>query len=112
MAGGTDWAIGGRLVCRRNDYSLDVRNGTAGTVVRLDPLGEHLDLFTDHGEIVRLPADYLAHARHGFALTGHVSQGESVDRTFVLASPERGGAEWAYAAASRQRHDLQVFVTA
>ena len=38
-------------------------------------------------------------------------QGESVDRTFVLASPERGGAEWAYVAGSRQRHDLQVFVT-
>ena len=111
VAGGTDWAIGDRLVCRRNDYSLDVRNGTAGTVVRLDPAGEHLDLFTDHGAIVRLPADYLTHARHGYALTGHVSQGESVDRTFVLASPERGGAEWAYVAASRQRHDLHVFVT-
>ena len=25
-------------------------------------------------------------------------------------APERGGAEWAYVAASRQRHDLQVFV--
>ena len=111
VAGGTDWAIGDRLVCRRNDYSLDVRNGTAGTVVRLDPVGEHLDLFTDHGAIVRLPADYLAHARHGYALTGHVSQGESVDRTFVLASPERGGAEWAYVAGSRHRHDLHVFVT-
>ena len=110
VAGGSDWAIGDRLVCRRNDYALDVRNGTAGTVVRLDPAGEHLDLFTDHGAIVRLPVDYLTHARHGYALTGHVSQGESVDRTFVLASPERGGAEWAYVASSRQRHDLRVFV--
>ena len=110
VAGGTEWAIGDRLVCRRNDYALGVRNGTRGTVVDLGRHAEHLDLFTDHGEIVRIPADYLAHARHGYALTGHVSQGESVDRTFVLASPERGGAEWAYVAASRQRHDLQVFV--
>ena len=110
VAGGSEWAIGDRLVCRRNDYGLGVRNGTAGTVVRMDPLGEHLDVFTDHGEIVRLPAGYLGHARHGYALTGHVSQGESVDRTFVLASPDRGGAEWAYVAASRHRHDLQVFV--
>jgi hypothetical protein len=82
----------------------------AGTVVELDRRGAHLDLRTDHGEIVRLPADYLAHARHGYALTGHVAQGASVDRTFILASPERGGAEWAYVAGSRQRHDLQVFV--
>jgi conjugative relaxase-like TrwC/TraI family protein len=109
-AGGAEWAIGDRLVCRRNDYGLGVRNGTRGTVVQLDRFGEHLDLRTDHGQIVRLPAHYLHHARHGYALTGHVSQGESVDRTFLLASPDRGGAQWAYVAASRQRHDLQVFV--
>jgi len=108
---GTEWAIGDRMVCRRNDYSLGVRNGTQGTVVDLGHHAEHLDLYTDHGETIRIPADYLAHARHGYALTGHVSQGESVDRTFVLASPERGGAEWAYVAGSRQRHDLRVFVT-
>ncbi|MFP5450913.1 MAG: MobF family relaxase, partial [Thermoleophilia bacterium] len=108
---GTEWAIGDRLVCRLNDYSLGVRNGTRGTVVDLGRHAEHLDLFTDHGEMIRIPAGYLGHARHGYALTGHVSQGESVDRAFVLASPERGGAEWAYVAGSRQRYDLQVFVT-
>jgi conjugative relaxase-like TrwC/TraI family protein len=107
---GTEWGIGDRMVCRRNDYSLGVRNGTRGTVVDLGRHAEHLDLRTDHGKTIRIPADYLAHARHGYALTGHVSQGESVDRTFVLASPERGGAEWAYVAGSRQRHELQVFV--
>ena len=107
---GTEWAIGDRMVCRRNDYALGVRNGTQGTVVDLGRHAEHLDLYTDHGETIRIPVDYLAHARHGYALTGHVSQGESVDRTFVLASPERGGAQWAYVAGSRQRHDLQVFV--
>ncbi len=107
---GTEWAIGDRMVCRRNDYSLGVRNGTQGTVVDLGRHAEHLDLFTDDGETVRIPAGYLTHARHGYALTGHVSQGESVDRTFVLASPERRGAEWAYVAGSRQRHDLEVFV--
>jgi conjugative relaxase-like TrwC/TraI family protein len=107
---GTEWGIGDRLVCRRNDYSLGVRNGTQGTVVQLDRYAEWLDLRTDYGETIRIPADYLTHARHGYALTGHVSQGESVDRTLALASPERGGAEWAYVAGSRQRHDLQVFV--
>ncbi|HET6690233.1 MAG TPA: AAA family ATPase, partial [Miltoncostaeaceae bacterium] len=110
VAGGREWAIGDRLVCRRNDYDLGVRNGTSGTVVGLDHHGEGLDLRTDLGEVVRLPAGYLSHASHGYALTGHVAQGSSVDRTFVLASPERGGAEWAYVAASRQRHDLHVFV--
>jgi conjugative relaxase-like TrwC/TraI family protein len=110
VVGGTEWAIGDRMVCRRNDYALGVRNGTRGTVVDVGRHAEHLHLRTDHGEVVRIPAGYLRHACHGYALTGHVSQGESVDRTFVLASPDRGGAEWAYVAGSRQRHDLQVFV--
>ncbi|MGE3138158.1 MAG: MobF family relaxase [Thermoleophilia bacterium] len=109
VAGGTEWAVGDRIVCRRNDYGVGVRNGTRGTVIAMDHDGRHLDLLTDQGEQVRLPAGYLTDARHGYALTGHVSQGETVDRTFLLASPERGGAEWAYVAASRHRHDLQVF---
>lgn len=70
-----------------------------------------LGLRTDDGRILWLPEDYLAHAHHGYALTGHVSQGATVDRTFILASPERGGAEWAYVAASRHRLDLELFVT-
>lgn len=41
-AGGTEWAIGDRLVCRRNDYSLGVRNGTRETVVDLGRHAEHL----------------------------------------------------------------------
>ena len=107
---GNEWGIGDRLVCRRNDYGLGVRNGTRGTVVGLDSERRSLDLRTHEGDLVRLPADYLPHAHHGYALTGHVSQGATVDRTFVLASPERGGAEWAYVAGSRQRLDLEVFV--
>lgn len=47
-----------------------VRNGTHGSVVDLGGHAERLDLFIDHGEIVRIPGDYLAHARHGYALTG------------------------------------------
>ena len=56
-----------------------------------------------------LPPDYLEHAHYGYALTGHVSQGVTVERTYLLASPERGGAEWAYVAGSRHRLDLRVY---
>ena len=58
------------------------------------------------------PPDYLEHAHHGYALTGHVSQGATVERTYLLATPERGGAEWAYVAASRHRIDLRVYLSA
>jgi conjugative relaxase-like TrwC/TraI family protein len=114
VAEGREWAAGDRLVCRRNDYrpGVNVRNGTRGTVERVAIEARALTLRADDGRRIELPADYLAHAHHGYALTGHVSQGASVDRTFLLASPERGGAEWAYVAASRHRIDLRVYAVA
>jgi conjugative relaxase-like TrwC/TraI family protein len=114
VAGGREWAAGDRLVCRRNDYraGLDVRNGTRGTVAAVDPEAQELTLRADDGRLIVLPPDYLEHAFHGYALTGHVSQGATVERTYLLASPERGGAEWAYVAASRHRIDLRVYLSA
>ncbi len=104
-----EWAAGDRLVCRRNDYRLGVRNGTRGTVLEVDTARRQLNVRTDDGGVVRLPAEYLGDVHHGYALTGHVSQGTTVERTYLLASPERGGREWAYVAASRQRVDLTLF---
>jgi len=96
-----------------NDYrpDVDVRNGTRGTVEAVDRSIGSLLIRTDDGRRVRLPADYLEHAHHGYAITGHASQGATVDRTFLLASPERGSAEWGYVVASRHRIDLQVFLS-
>ncbi len=76
-----------------------------------DPEAGALTLRADDGRLIVLPSDYLEHAHHGYALTGHVSQGATVERTYLLASPERGGAEWAYVAASRHRMDLRVYAS-
>jgi conjugative relaxase-like TrwC/TraI family protein len=112
VAHGREWAAGDRLVCRRNDYrpTIDVRNGTRGTVTGVDAQAGALRLRTDDGREVVLPSDYLAHAHHAYALTGHVSQGETVERTFLLATPERGGREWAYVSGSRHRIDLRAYL--
>jgi ATP-dependent exoDNAse (exonuclease V) alpha subunit len=111
-AHGRTWAAGDRLVCCRNDYrpELDVRNGTRGTVLGVDPWERSLLLGTDEGRTVRLPAEYLEHVRHGYALTGHVSQGATVERAYLLASPARGGREWSYVAGSRHREELRVYL--
>jgi ATP-dependent exoDNAse (exonuclease V) alpha subunit len=109
FAGGREWAVGDRLNCRRNDYRLGVRNRTRGSVVAVDVGGGGLTLRTDEGRTVSLPAGYLKHAEYGYAATGHVSQGETVDHTYLLASARRGGREWAYVAGSRHRVDLRVF---
>jgi ATP-dependent exoDNAse (exonuclease V) alpha subunit len=112
VASGREWAAGDRLVCRRNDYraEVDVRNGTRGTVEAINRNQGSLVIRTDDGRRIELPADYLEHVHHGYVITGHASQGATVDRTFLLATPDRGSAEWGYVAASRHRIDLQVYV--
>ncbi|MGE4032520.1 MAG: AAA family ATPase [Thermoleophilia bacterium] len=109
VASGREWAAGDRLVCRRNNYRLGVRNGTRGTVVEVDTAQRALVVRTDEGVVLPLPEGYLNDVHHGYALTGHISQGTTVERTYLLATPERGGREWAYVAASRQRVDLMLF---
>jgi ATP-dependent exoDNAse (exonuclease V) alpha subunit len=109
VVAGREWAVGDRVTCRRNDYRLGLRNGTRGSVVALDLANASLTLRTDEGRTARLPSEYLHLADHGYAATGHVSQGETVDRTYLLANSARGGREWAYVAGSRHRVDLRIF---
>jgi ATP-dependent exoDNAse (exonuclease V) alpha subunit len=113
VAHGREWAAGDRLGCRRNDYrpGLEVRNGTRGTVIAPNLRAGSLWVLTDDGRQLNLPPDYLRHVHHGYALTGHASQGATVEHTFLHASPARGGREWAYVAASRHRVDLRVYLT-
>jgi hypothetical protein len=107
--GNRGWAVGDRLTCRRNDYRLEVRNGTRGNVVAVERADSSITLRTDEGRIVRLPSAYLPYTEYGYAVTGHVSQGETIDRVYLLAAVGRGGTEWAYVAGSRHRIDLRVY---
>jgi conjugative relaxase-like TrwC/TraI family protein len=111
VAHGNEWAVGDRLLARRNDYrpDLDIRNGTRGTVTHVSRTTRTLTVRTDDKRTVRLPADYLKHVEYGYASTGHASQGATVDRTYLLATPGRGGREWGYVAGSRHRIDLRVY---
>jgi hypothetical protein len=68
-----------------------------------------LRIRTDDGRVVDLPESYLEHVQYGYAQTGHAAQGATVDRTYLLASPARGGREWGYVAGSRHRVDLRVY---
>ena len=106
-----EWAAGDRLVCRRNEYrrDIDVRNGTRGVVTEVHPSEMAFTVRTDDGRTVRLPKEYLEHVHHGYAVTAHVSQGATTDRTYLLATADRGGREWGYVAGSRHRIDLHVF---
>ena len=84
--GDRDFAAGDRVCFLKNDRTLDVKNGTLGTieimekgqaVIRLDGPGHR-----------RVAVDFKSynHLDHGYAATVHKSQGATVDRAHVLAS--------------------------
>ena len=91
LPGGT-FAAGDRVVVKTNDLHLGIHNGDRARITRVDRHRQALEL-DSHGRRVSVDADFLhgATARgeptllHGYAITGHVAQGATVDRSFVLA---------------------------
>jgi ATP-dependent exoDNAse (exonuclease V) alpha subunit len=113
---GGSFAIGDRVVVKRNHQRVDVTNGERGIVAGIDPDGDRLQIDID-GRIVTLDSPLLRDRTergdptllHGYAVTAHVAQGMTVDRAFVLA---RDGLsrEWAYTAMSRGREANHLYV--
>jgi len=108
-AGKREFRVGDRVLCRRNDFSLGVRNGTRGTVVDLGPSA--LTLRTDRGVLRSFPFRYVeADLEHAYALTGHAAQGATVERAFVLLPDHGALREWGYVACSRARAETHVYM--
>ncbi len=107
---GREFAVGDRIVCRRNDDLIGVRNGTRGTVADIDTADGRVTVATDDGHRIRLAPYYLERGllQHAYALTGHSAQGATVDRAFVLAG-EGDLREWGYVAASRARLRTAIY---
>ena len=114
MVAGREFATGDRIVSLRNSDRLGVKNGTRGTVERVDKASGTLTVATDRGDRVVLSRQYLeaGHVRHAYALTGHSGQGLTVERAFVLGSGEARLQEWGYVALSRAREATRLYVTA
>jgi hypothetical protein len=106
---GGRFAAGDRVVIKRNDRRLDVQNEQRARVVVVDPSAGaltpgcgcrtvDLDRRFLHGVTEGGDPTLL----HGYAITGHVAQGLTVDRACVLAG-DSINREWSYVALSRGR---------
>ena len=74
--GGHEFAIGDRVIARRNDRLRAVDNGTRGTVIAVDQVEKDLVVRADAGAQRTLDAAYVAkHLQHAYALTAHSIQG-------------------------------------
>ncbi|KUY63385.1 hypothetical protein WI25_28695 [Burkholderia cepacia] len=103
-------ASGERIMFGRNEYVMDVKNGTLGTVERVvAEAGKPvlLQVRLDDGRPVKVDVAQYPHIDYGYALTVHKSQGVTVDRAYVLATPGMP-AELTYVAMTRHKQSLLV----
>jgi ATP-dependent exoDNAse (exonuclease V) alpha subunit len=115
---GGGFAVGDRVVVRRNHLRLGVHNGDRATVVAVDLDHGRLTI-ASRGARITLDSGFLcdrtAHGEptlaHGYAITAHVAQGLTVDHALVLAD-ERITPELAYTALSRGRQTNRLYVAA
>lgn len=103
--GDRDFAAGDRVMFRRNERSLEVKNGTLGTVERVS---EHqMTVRTDAGRTVSFDLKDYRDLDHGYAATIHKTQAVTVDHTHALATPgmDRHGT---YVVLSRHRDGVDL----
>ena len=108
---GSEFAVGDRVVARRNDRERAVDNGMRGTVIAVDPTEKDVVVRTDGGAQRRLDAVYVAeHVQHAYALTAHTIQGATVEWAGVVGRPEDFTRNWSYTALSRAREPTELFI--
>ena len=113
--GERSFAIGDRLMFLRNERSMEVKNGTLGTVEGIERAGEGKEasarltvrLDGQEGRRVAFELRDYDHIDHGYAATIHKTQGVTVDRAHVLATSHMDR-HAAYVGLSRHREGVEL----
>lgn len=103
--GTREFATGDRLMFLRNDRELGVKNGSLGTLQSVS--AQRMAVLLDDGRSIAFDTKAYAHIDHGYAATIHKSQGVTVDRAHVLATPGMDQHS-SYVALSRHRESVSL----
>jgi Ti-type conjugative transfer relaxase TraA len=106
--GSREFAAGDRLFFLRNERSLKVKNGSLGTIEKIHNGLLQVRLDGDEARRVVVDATRYPHLDHGYAATIHKTQGATVDRSYVLATPHFDRHS-TYVALSRHRDSVMTF---
>ena len=105
--GKRDFAVGDRIRFLENNDKLDVKNGKLGTITAIKDDKFKIQLDDREKPIILNMKDYNA-IDHGYATTIHKSQGQTVDKAYVLVS-KFFDRFLTYVACSRHRESLQIY---
>jgi Ti-type conjugative transfer relaxase TraA len=94
-----------RILFLKNERELGVKNGSLGTVERA--ARDSLAVRLDDGRKIDVDLKSYNQVDYGYAVTVHKTQGMTVDRTYVLATPGMD-AHSTYVALSRHRAETAV----
>jgi Ti-type conjugative transfer relaxase TraA len=99
------FASGDRVMFLANERGLGVKNGSVGTIESVS--STRMAVLMDDGRSVAFDVKDYADLDHGYAATIHKTQGVTVDRAHVLATPglDRHAA---YVALSRHRTSVDI----
>ncbi len=103
--GERNFAVSDRVMFLRNDRDLGVKNGSLGTLQSVNR--QSIAVLLDDGRSVAFDAKDYNNIDHGYAATIHKSQGMTVDRAHVLATPGMDQHS-SYVALSRHRDGVQI----
>jgi Ti-type conjugative transfer relaxase TraA len=102
------FAINDRIRFGRNERDLGVKNGSLGTVERIERGVLQVKLDGPSGTRVAVDTKFYKHLDYGYATTVHKAQGTTIDRTYILAS-RHFDRHTSYVALSRHRDDATLF---
>lgn len=97
---------GERLLFRKNNKTLGVRNGDTATVITVSPQGMKVKL--DSGELLAIPKEYKA-LDYAYALTIHKSQGMTAKKVRVLVDSKYWDKSLSFVAMTRHKESLNLY---
>ncbi len=116
VSGGVkEFAVGDRIYFLQNNRDMGVKNGTLGTIDKIDGLS--ITVRVDGNKAVReeqrqltFSLDRYNHITHGYAATIHKAQGVTVDQSYILASKYMDS-HLAYVGMTRHREKAELFLS-
>jgi conjugative relaxase-like TrwC/TraI family protein len=106
---GTRFFENDRILFTKNSRLYGVKNGSLGTVERIDELSDTITAKLDSGRRVTVSLSHYQDIRLGYAITTHKGQGVTVEKSFVLAGGEMQDRELSYVQASRSRGETRIY---